>query len=77
MENINQSVISWEREFNRDLKFIENEVMTKQADGRYCKYSTSLKAVIVTNLERNSYIEYWSKLYSDKPQYMLDQIITV
>lgn len=75
MENANQYLVSWEKEFNKDLKFIENEVITKQADGRYCKYSTALKAVVVTNMERNAYIDYWSKLYSDKPKYMLDQII--
>lgn len=49
----------------RDLKYINNEIISKQADGNYTKWSDILKAVSVIGLTKQQYISYWKNKYKD------------
>lgn len=51
----------------RDLKYINNEIISKQADGNYTKWSDILKAVSVIGLTKQQYISYWKNKYKDTP----------
>lgn len=51
----------------RDLKYINNEIISKQADGNYTKWSDILKTVSVIGLTKQQYISYWKNKYKDTP----------
>lgn len=51
----------------KDIKYIKNELIAKQPNGNYCKFSKMLNAVSVFNLTKDQYINYWKKLYKNTP----------
>ena len=64
MEDINdnkQEVLNVER----DLKYINSEIISKQIDGNYVKWSRILNAVSVIGLTEHQFIDYWSKRYKN------------
>lgn len=64
MEDINdnkQEVLNVER----DLKYINSEVISKQIDGNYVKWSRILNAVSIIGLTEHQFIDYWSKRYKN------------
>ena len=46
-------------DFNRDKEYIEKEIIAKQPNGNYCKFSRVLHAVVDYNIQGKSYIDYW------------------
>lgn len=55
----------YNRNFERDLEYIKNDVIARQSNRKYCKYSKIAKMVTVTNITKKNYISYWTKLYRD------------
>lgn len=51
----------------RDLKYINDEIISKQTDGNYCKWSSVLKTVSVIGLTEHQYVSYWKNKYKDTP----------
>lgn len=51
----------------RDLKYINDEIIAKQIDGNYCKWSSVLKTVSVIGLTEHQYVSYWRNKYKDTP----------
>lgn len=47
----------------KDIAYIRGEVLARQKNGKYCKYSKVLRSVIVTNLTKEQHINYWKGLY--------------
>lgn len=58
-------IINGYNKYKSDLLFIKNEIICKQPDGNYCKYSLPLRAVSVYNLSKDTYINYWVKQYKN------------
>ena len=48
-----------EKTFNKDLYTIENDLITKQKDGKYCKFSRLLNQVVIIGLTKEQYIKYY------------------
>lgn len=68
-----------EKEFENDLKFIENEIISMQPDidesieneeekYKFVKFSKALNGVAVINLTKKQFKNYWRTLYKDSPQ---------
>lgn len=53
----------------RDLQYINEDIISKQADGNYCKWSNILKCVAVIGLTESQYISYWGNKYKNTPYY--------
>ena len=56
-----------ERNLAKDLDYINNEIIAKQTDGNYCKYSRILNAVAIIGLTTDQYEKYWSNRYKGSP----------
>ena len=52
-----------ERNYENDIKYIENELIAKQPNGKYCKYSRPLGMVANYNFEKSDYDRYWKNCY--------------
>ena len=52
----------------RDINFINGEIIALNDNGTYTKYSNVLKAVSVVGMTKESYIDFWKKQYN-KPKY--------
>ena len=50
----------------KDLKYIENDIIAKQANGLYCKYSRLAKCITITNLSKENHLKYWVSQYKVK-----------
>lgn len=49
----------------KDLNFIKNEIIAKQVDGNFLKYCEPIKAVTITGLSKQQYINYWKVKYKN------------
>lgn len=56
--------------FEKDIRYIESDIITKQVDGKICKYSRTLESVVVRDMEVNQYLAYWVNRYKGKPEYL-------
>lgn len=72
-EEIAAAKIAKEREaqerrkaLERDLVYIKNDVIAKQANGKYCKYSRLTKSITVINTTLYKYLSYWIGLAENK-----------
>lgn len=65
------------RELDKDLKYIENDIIAKQKNGLYCKYSKMTKSITVTNLSKENHLKYWLGIYKIKykPEEQTEQFI--
>lgn len=68
------------KDLNGDLNFIENEIIARQykkdeetGEFKYVKFSRALKCVVVINLTKKQYINYWTAQYKNYP----DQLKTI
>lgn len=64
----NEPVINPKVSLQRDINFINSEIIAQNDDGTYTKYSNVLKAVSVIGITKESYIDFWKKQYN-KPKY--------
>lgn len=55
------------RKFKKDLIYIKKDMLSKQKNGKYLKWSRLLKAVSLTNVTQSSYINYWTRQYESYP----------
>lgn len=68
MEDINNNNSVGENSqinLDRDLKYIKGEIISKQVDGKYMKYSKILKATSVIGLTKEQYLNYWKQKYKN------------
>lgn len=72
MEEVSE--IDIKHRVERDLAYIENEIISKQLDGNLCKWSRPLNAVAIIGLTPKQFFEYWEKQYKYYPTY-LDTIL--
>lgn len=54
--------------FESDLKRIEIEVIARQKNGKYMKFYRPLDAVVITNMYKEEYINYWARQYYNEPE---------
>lgn len=60
----------------KDIKYIDATIISPQKeDGYYCKYSRILKSVVVTDMTKDSYLNYWMKKYKYEPLESQQKII--
>ena len=52
-----------------DIHTIQTDVIAKQVDDNFCKWSKLLNAVSVIGLTRKQYIDYWQTHYKHHPEY--------
>ena len=57
-------------DINSDIKYIKNDLICKQPNGAYCKFSRPLNAVATYNFKYSDYIAYWTSRHKfDKNEY--------
>lgn len=54
-------------QLEKDLKYIKNEIIAKQKNGKYCKVSRILKCVVVYGTTQEQYTNYWMGTYKKRP----------
>lgn len=54
--------------FKEDIAWIKRDVMARQIDGDYCKWSNILKTVVVIGLSEAQYRDFWEKQYKRYPR---------
>lgn len=52
----------------KDIEYINSDIIARQNDGNFCKYSSILKAVAVIGLTKDQYLNYWAGRYKNRPQ---------
>lgn len=52
----------------KDMAFIKNEILAKQTNGNYCKYSKALRGIAIIDLTEEAHINYWIARYKDRPE---------
>ena len=52
----------------KDIEYINSDIIAKQNDGNFCKYSSILKSVAVIGLTKDQYLNYWTGRYKNRPQ---------
>ena len=52
-----------EHKLKRDLHYIERELIAKQNDGAYCKFSRALDGISIIGLTQHQYENYWTNQY--------------
>lgn len=55
---------SVEYNLKRDLHYINKEIIAKQPNGNYCKFSRILNAVTVIDISQEQIIKYWTSRYT-------------
>lgn len=60
--------ISLSESLNKDLEYIKGDIIAKQPNGNYTKWSKALRAVSAVNLSYKSYIEFWERKYKSEPE---------
>lgn len=80
MYNISEEpIVNPKVSLQRDIDFINSEIITQNDDGTYTKFSNALQAVSVIGMTKEHYIDFWTKQYN-KPtdsKESLDKILTV
>lgn len=56
-----------QQKLKHDLTYIENEIITQQPNGRYCKYSRILHAVASYDIDKKQIVNYWKQQYKKFP----------
>jgi len=69
----NEPVINPKVSLQRDINFINSEIIAQNDDGTYTKYSNALKAVSVIGMTKENYVDFWTKQYN-KPKYANEQL---
>lgn len=52
-----------EYNLKRDIKYIKRELLAKQPNGNYCKFSRILNAVTVIDISEEQIKKYWTSRY--------------
>ena len=52
-------------DISKELRYIKNEIIAQQKNGKYCKWSRPLKAITVTNFTKEDYLRYWMSCLKD------------
>ena len=60
--------ISLSESLDKDLEYIKGEIIAKQPNGNYTKWSRALRAVSVVNISYKSFIEFWERKYKSEPE---------
>ena len=55
-----------ERNIERDLKYIDQEIVAKQANGKYCKWSVLANTVTVMDFTPEDYLNYWLRTFKGR-----------
>lgn len=55
-----------ERSIERDLRYIDREIVAKQANGKYCKWSIMADTVSATDFTPEDYLNYWLRLFKGR-----------
>lgn len=53
-------------EMEKDLRYIKNDIIGKQVNGLFCKYSKLAKSITITNLTKDIHLKYWLSVYKVK-----------
>lgn len=52
-----------------DIHAIKSDIIAKQTDSNYCKWSRLLNAVSIVGLTQKQYMDYWQTHYKNYPEY--------
>ena len=62
-------------QLENDLKYIENLIIAKQNNGKYCKFSKILKSIVITDMSEKDFITYWLLRYKFNSEEDINRII--
>ena len=62
---------------DRELNYIRKEVLAKQKNDRFCKYSRIAKSITATNFTQDQYINYWVGTLKNRrlPKKEIDRVV--
>ena len=67
--------INGEKSFQGDLEYIRNDVIAKQKNGAYCKFSRPLQCITKYDITEESYRKYWLDQYKHSSKERKDAIL--
>lgn len=53
---------------DKELKYIDNEIMARRLDGLYMKYSKPLRGISVEGITAKNYLNYYTSKYKTRPK---------
>ena len=59
-------IIDKNKQLEKDIKYIQEDIIAYQKNGLICKISKPLNCITVTNLSKDKYIKYWQTGYKGK-----------
>ena len=62
-------------QLENDLKYIENLIIAKQNNGKYCKFSKILNTIVIVDMTENDFITYWLMRYKFNSEEDISRII--
>lgn len=55
-----QAALERKKSLEADLEYVKQDVIARQENGKYCKYSKVAKSITVTNTTISKYLLYWT-----------------
>lgn len=59
-------IIDKNKQLQKDLKYIEEDILAYQKNGLICKICKPLSCITVTNMTKDRYLKYWQNNYKGK-----------
>lgn len=51
------------KSLQEDLDYIKSDIIAKQNNGKYCKYSRLAHCITVTDITKQKYYDYWIRFF--------------
>lgn len=68
-------LIITQTQLENDIKYIENLILAKQNNGKYCKYSRILKSIVITDMTEKDFYTYWLMRYKFNSEEDINRIL--
>lgn len=59
-------IIDKNKQLEKDLKYIKEDILAYQKNGLICKICKPLNCITVTNMTKDRYLRYWQNNYKSK-----------
>lgn len=69
MESYSLGLVDMEKRCRQDIHIIKSDIIAKQTDNNFCKWSKLLSSVSIIGLTKKQYIDYWLTHYKNYPEY--------
>lgn len=67
---IEEQELSIDKRYEQDILYIKTDIISKQPNGNYCKFSKPLKQVTCINMPKDQYLKFWTSKYKNYPEYL-------